>query len=202
MDITIILKIHRIPTNNITVFTFHRIKYISWILRIYEYQKSVLTHIVLIMASVDLDAELDQITDMQSLFKYMFGDEDESDNNEENIVEEMPNIISWLDELIGIEIYEEELPKEYKRVVVNLGDGNMPAKVRNKFMCEICKQLYNNDQLKKHYLNQHNKVQCNKCGVLLDADDAKAIRIHNKNCYTGFKNNRNLDSDDFHIETL
>src|SRR5277367_5238362 len=160
------------------------------------------------MASVDLDAdELDQITDMQSLFKYMFGDEDETNTIveepivEENIIEEIPNIISWLDELIGIEIYEEEIPKEYKRVVVNLGDGNMPAKVRNKFMCEICKQLYNNDQLKKHYLNQHNKVQCNKCGVLLDADDAKAIRIHNKNCYTGFKN-RYFDSNDFLINTL
>src|SRR5277367_2191575 len=156
------------------------------------------------MASVDLDAELDQITDMQSLFKYMFGDEDETNTIveepivEKNIIEEIPDIISWLDELIGIEIYEEEIPKEYKRVVVGLGDGNMPAKVR----CEICKQLYNNDHVKKHYLKEHNKVQCNKCGVLLDADDAKAIRIHNKNCYTvGFKN-RNFDSTDFHIEIL
>src|SRR5277367_4753340 len=177
------------PTNNIT----------SRNLRIYEYQKNVLSQIVLIMANVDLDAELDQITDMQSLYKYMFGeeeantiveepitcvdldaeldhitdmpslykymfgDEDESDNNEmniveENIIEEIPNITSWLDDLIGIEIYEEEIPKEYKRVVVSLGDGNMPAKVRNKVMCEICKQLYNNDHVKKHYLKEHNKV--------------------------------------------
>src|SRR5277367_1079748 len=215
------------PTNNIT----------SRNLRIYEYQKNVLSQIVLIMANVDLDAELDQITDMQSLYKYMFGeeeantiveepiacvdldaeldqitdmpslykymfgDEDESDNNEmniveENIIEEIP--VSWIDELLEIEIYEEEIPKEYKRVVVNLGDGNMPAKVR----CEICVQLYKNDQIKKHYLNMHNKVQCNKCGVLLDADDAKAIRIHNKNCYTGGFKNRNFDSNDFHIEIL
>src|SRR5277367_3414413 len=156
------------------------------------------------MASVDLDAELDQITDMQSLFKYMFGDEDETNTIveepivEKNIIEEIPDIISWLDELIGIEIYEEEIPRECKRVVVNLGDGNMPAKVR----CEICKQLYNNDHLKKHYLKEHNKVQCYKCGVLLDADDAKAIRIHTKNCYTGGFKNRYFDSNDFLINTL
>src|SRR5277367_3540700 len=68
-------------------------------------------------------------------------------------------------------------------------------------MCEICEQLYKNDHLKKHYLKEHNKVQCNKCGGLLDADDAGAIRIHNKNCYIGFKD-RSFDSDDFHIETL
>src|SRR5277367_1608483 len=103
MDITINLKIHRIPTNNITVFTFHRIKYFSWNLRIYDYQKSVLTQIVLIMASVDLDAELDQITDIQSLFKYLYGEDEpvniEENIVEENIVEELPNIGHWLDEL-------------------------------------------------------------------------------------------------------
>src|SRR5277367_2394839 len=131
----------------------------------------------------------------------MFDDEDESDNNEmniieENIIEEIP--VSWLDELLEIEIYEEEIPKEYKRVVVSLGNGNMPAKVR----CEICVQLYKNDQIKKHYLNMHNKVQCNKCGVLLDADDAKAIRIHNKKCYTGGFKNRYFDSNYFLINTL
>src|SRR5277367_983235 len=147
MDITIILKIHRIPTNNITVFTFHRIKYFSWNLRIYVYQKSVLTQIVLIMASVNLDEdELDQISDMQSLFKYLYGEDEANTIVEEipnniiedipnnsieemannmveempnNIVEEIPDIISWLDELSEIEIYEEEeIPKEYKRATV------------------------------------------------------------------------------------
>src|SRR5277367_2451888 len=217
MDITIILKIHRIPTNNITVFTFHRIKYFSWNLRIYVYRKSVLTQIVLIMASVDLDEdELDQISDMQSLFKYLYGEDvantivEDIPNNiiediPNNIIEEMANNIVEeipdLEELLEIEIYEEEIPKEYKRATIDLGDRNMPAKVRNKFMCVICKQLYNNDHLKKHYLNEHNKVQCNKCGVLLDADDVKAIRIHNKNCYIGFKN-RNFVSGDFIINTL
>src|SRR5277367_625999 len=93
------------------------------------------------------------------------------------------------------------IPKEYKRATVELGARDMPAKVRNNFMCEICKQLYTNERLKKHYLKEHNKVQCNKCGVLLDADDAGAIRIHNKKCYIGFKDRR-FDSDDFHIETL
>src|SRR5277367_4860829 len=106
---------------------------------------------------------------MRSLFKYLYG-EDEPVNIEENIVEALPNIGHWLDELLEIEIYEEEIPKEYKRVVVSLGDGNMPTKVR----CDICVQLYKNDQIKKHYLNVHNKVQYIKCGVLLDADDAKA----------------------------
>src|SRR5277367_3891308 len=68
-------------------------------------------------------------------------------------------------------------------------------------MCEICEHLYTNERLKKHYLMEHNKVQCRKCGVLLDADDVGAIRIHNRKCYTGFKDRR-FDSDDFHIETL
>ena len=176
-------------------------------MRIYDYQKSILTQIVLIMSSVDLDAdELDQITDMQSLYIYLYG-EDESNNIVEelpNIVEELPNanILSWLDEIVDVEIYDEmTIPKEYKRVTVELGARDMPAKVRNKFMCEICEQLYNNDRLKKHYLKEHNKVQCNKCGVLLDADDVEAIGIHNKNCYIGFKD-RNIVSANFSINMI
>src|SRR5277367_5767336 len=78
----------------------------------------------------------------------------------------------------------------------------MPAKVQNKFMCEICEQLlFNNERLNKNYLRQHNKVQCKKCGVVLDADDAVAIRIHGRNCYIGFKD-RNFVSNNFRINII
>src|SRR5277367_3054096 len=66
------------PTNNIT----------SRNLRIYEYQKNVLSQIVLIMANADLDAELDQVTDMQSLYKYMFGEEEANSIVEEPIADD------------------------------------------------------------------------------------------------------------------
>ena len=52
------------------------------------------------------------------------------------------------------------VPIEYRRVTIALRVGDMPAKVRNKFMCEICEQLlFNNERLNKHYLREHNKVQ-------------------------------------------
>src|SRR5277367_3672163 len=59
------------------------------------------------------DAELDQITDMQSLYNYMFGEEAAV---EENIIEGIPN--TWLDELLNVEIYEEERPKECEENII------------------------------------------------------------------------------------
>src|SRR5277367_5310461 len=199
-------------------------------MRIYDFSHVCLTQIATIMSSVDLDEELslDQITDVELMYKYLYGHgAEEVDEIPEicNIVEEVlqcedfDSIIQYsfpysaeilriiFEEIAHVEVEDDiegemAVPKEYRRATVALCVGDMPAKVRNKFMCEICEQLlFNNEHLKKHYLREHNKVQCKKCGVLLDADDAVAIRIHNRNCYIGFKH-RNFVFDNFRINII
>ena len=179
-----------------------------------------LPQIVTIMSSVDLDEcdELDQIRDVESMYKYLYGhgveEEDElpeicniveevlhCDPNVDEVVQYDPIVEEFfsdpygilrgiLEEISHVEIQDDfdgtfvvdevntkmvfvtNAPIENKHATVTLRVGDMPAKVRNKFMCEICEQLlFNNERLKKHYLREHNKVQCKKCGVLLDADN-------------------------------
>src|SRR5277367_3830513 len=93
--------------------------------------------------------------------------------------------------------YEEPEKDVYKRMKTKEYIANImphPAadihEVGSKFVCSICnKKLYTRDCLDMHYQLIHDKVECKKCGELIEFDDA-TIRIHNRKCFTGFKDRR------------